>query len=159
MKKLLAVFLTGCFLTTAVAQEVDTKSLTSNVVVTGIVKLDPKYKKRIEQANTKAAHFKVFNRDGHSLASDSAIVNDKIMFENVKYTFNEKTFKITTRTKHEEKEFNGGANVGGAFLILTKVEKGKVHLLYCHSAFSDPISFTKRLKKRTRYSLQRPAKK
>ena len=156
MKKTFITLAISCFLI-AVVMAQGSKELTKNVisstVVTGIVKLDPKYKMIVWKSKAeKTPHTK------DAIALDSAIVNDKIMFEGVKYTLNEKTFKLTTRTKQDSKEFAGGANIGGAFLMVAKVEKNYVHFTYRHSEFDDAVNFKKRLKKRTRYGLEKASK-
>lgn len=153
MKKLIITFAISFLSVVAMAQgsEELTKDVISSTIVTGIVKLDSKYKNKVEKSKTKkTSHTKV--------ALDSAIVNDKVMFEGVKYTLNEKTFKLTTRTKRDRKAFSGGAHVGGAFLMVSKVDKKYTYFTYRHSEFEDAVFFKKRLKKRTSYGLERSSK-
>jgi hypothetical protein len=109
------------------------------VVVTGIVKLDEAYKARVKK-NKKNPKSEI------KLAKDCAILNGVICFEGVEYTIS-KTGKITERTKHDRKEFEGGAFEGGAYIKVVSVERGVVNLKYRNNDFTDVVLFKKRLKK------------
>lgn len=150
-----------CLVTEAYGQDQDPKQIAQvrdNTVVTGIVQLDPKYKDSLErnrkfvevdckEVDCKVIHLReVKDKNAKTVIyKDSAIVNDTIMFENKKYTINEKTFKIRVRDKKDLKEFKGGAHVGGSYIMITKVDKKTVHFVYQHSAFTKEIIFKKKL--------------
>ena len=143
------------------AQDQDPKQtadVISNTVVTGVVQFDPEYKKRLlnnrkfvgidcKEKDCEEVHLKeVKDKNTKTVIyKDSAIVNDTIMFEGKKYTLNEKTFKIKIRDRVDRKEFKGGAHIGGAYIMITRVNKKTVYFVYQHSAFSKEIVFKKKL--------------